>query len=56
MYKALVFEAVVCMLLLPAPLALGSKRLGLKHEKGRLTVDEVGEPGRAGSVDEGVHG
>ncbi|KAF2276726.1 MFS general substrate transporter [Westerdykella ornata] len=43
MYRALVFQACVAMVVLPCPLALGVKRLGLAHEKGRLRMDEAGE-------------
>ena len=40
MYNALVFQAVVCMVILPLPLMLGVKRLGLASGEGRLRVDE----------------
>lgn len=40
MYRSLVFQAVVALVVLPLPLALGVKKLGLDHEKGRLRVDE----------------
>ncbi|KAF2020761.1 MFS general substrate transporter [Aaosphaeria arxii CBS 175.79] len=40
MYNALVFQAAIALAVLPLPLALGIKKFGLKHEKGRLRVDE----------------
>jgi FLVCR family MFS transporter 7 len=40
MYNALVFEAVVAMVVLPLPLMLGVGRLGLATGEGRLKVDE----------------
>ncbi|OAL52374.1 MFS general substrate transporter [Pyrenochaeta sp. DS3sAY3a] len=40
MYKALVFQAVVSLVVLPLPLMLGIKKLGLAHREGRLTLDE----------------
>ncbi|KAF1930002.1 MFS general substrate transporter [Didymella exigua CBS 183.55] len=40
MYNALVFEAVVGMVVLPLPLMLGVTRLGLASGEGRLKVDE----------------
>ncbi|KAF2642712.1 MFS general substrate transporter [Massarina eburnea CBS 473.64] len=40
MYNALVFQAVVSLVVLPFPLALGMKRLGLAHGEGRLALDE----------------
>jgi MFS family permease len=40
MYKALVFQAIVALVVLPLPLCLGIKKLGLAHEKGRLRMDE----------------
>ncbi|KAF2874521.1 major facilitator superfamily domain-containing protein, partial [Massariosphaeria phaeospora] len=43
MYNSLVFQAVVAMVFLPVPLALGVKRLGLAHGAGRLQMDEHGE-------------
>ncbi|KAH6633101.1 major facilitator superfamily domain-containing protein [Boeremia exigua] len=49
MYNALVFEAVVGMVVLPLPLMLGIKKLGLAIGEGRLTVDEH----REGEVLEG---
>ncbi|KAL5115899.1 hypothetical protein ACEQ8H_006215 [Pleosporales sp. CAS-2024a] len=45
MYNALVFQAVAVILVLPLPLMLGFKRLGLHLGKGRLKVDEQGEAG-----------
>ncbi|KAF2657942.1 MFS general substrate transporter [Lophiostoma macrostomum CBS 122681] len=53
MFRALVFEAVVALAVLPLPLCLGVKRLGLRHEKGRLRVDERGEGGGVGVDGEG---
>lgn len=40
MFNALIFQAVVAMVVLPLPLMLGIKRLGFAHGKGRLRVDE----------------
>lgn len=40
MYRALVFQGAIALGILPLPLMLGIKRLGLAHGKGRLTVDE----------------
>jgi FLVCR family MFS transporter 7 len=40
MYRALVFQAVLGMIVLPLPLMLGIKRFGLSHGKGRLKIDE----------------
>jgi len=40
MYYSLVFQAVVALAILPLPLALGIKRLGLETKRGRLTRDE----------------
>lgn len=45
MYNALVFQGVFAMLVLPLPLMLGIERLGLKHGKGRLLVDEHRDEG-----------
>jgi FLVCR family MFS transporter 7 len=51
MYNALVFQAVVAMVIAPLPLAMGIKRLGLGDGKvaGRLKVDIH----REGMVEEG---
>jgi len=43
MYNALVFQAVVAMAVLPLPLMLGIKRLGLASGQARLKLDETGE-------------
>lgn len=51
MYNALVFEACVALAVLPLPLCLGIKRLGLNHEKGRLRVDEHRGSGEVGEED-----
>jgi hypothetical protein len=40
MFNALIFEAVVGMVILPLPLMLGVKKLGLATGEGRLKVDE----------------
>ncbi|KAH7396621.1 major facilitator superfamily domain-containing protein [Phaeosphaeria sp. MPI-PUGE-AT-0046c] len=40
MFNSLIFQAVVAMVVLLAPLMLGIKRLGFAHGKGRLRVDE----------------
>lgn len=51
MYRALVFEAALSMLVLPLPLMLGIKRFGLAQGKGRLTLDERGDGGGHGVVE-----
>ncbi|KAF2749855.1 MFS general substrate transporter [Sporormia fimetaria CBS 119925] len=43
MYRALVFQAVVALVVLPLPLCLGVERLGLGQKEGRLRMDETGE-------------
>ncbi|KAJ4295208.1 hypothetical protein N0V90_007218 [Kalmusia sp. IMI 367209] len=40
MFRALVFQGALSLAVLPLPLMLGIKRLGLAHGKGRLRVDE----------------
>ncbi|CAO2655813.1 Nn.00g046160.m01.CDS01 [Neocucurbitaria sp. VM-36] len=40
MYRSLIFQAVISLVVLPLPLMLGIKRLGLSHGEGRLKVDE----------------
>jgi FLVCR family MFS transporter 7 len=40
MYRALVFQAIIAMVVLPLPLMLGIKRLGLSHGEARLKLDE----------------
>lgn len=45
MYYSLVFQAVVAMVVLPLPMALGVKRLGMSHGEGRLMVDQHREEG-----------
>ncbi|KAF2812469.1 MFS general substrate transporter [Mytilinidion resinicola] len=54
MYRALVFEAVVACVVMPMPLALGVKRLGLGAGavKGRLRLDEAGEEAAEGERQE----
>ena len=47
MYNALVFQAVIALAVLPFPMVLGIKRLGLQHGEGRLRVDEHREGGNA---------
>jgi hypothetical protein len=51
MFWALVFQAVVSLAVLPLPLVLGVRRLGLVQKEGRLRQDESGD-----SVVEGVWG
>jgi FLVCR family MFS transporter 7 len=55
MYRALVFQAVMAMVVLPVPLMLGIKRLGLAHGEARLILDEHrdagGDAGVEGSAD-----
>jgi FLVCR family MFS transporter 7 len=48
MFRALVFQAVVSLVVLPLPFVLGIRRLGLATEEGRLVKDQHG-----GSVVEG---
>ncbi|RYN15787.1 hypothetical protein AA0119_g12889 [Alternaria tenuissima] len=43
MFWALVFQAVVCALVLPLPLMLGVKRLGFASREGRLKKDVDGD-------------
>ncbi|KAH7093126.1 major facilitator superfamily domain-containing protein [Paraphoma chrysanthemicola] len=50
MYNALVFQAVVGMVVLPLPLMLGIKRFRLAHGEGRLRLDEHREEGGDGVV------
>ncbi|KAK7529336.1 major facilitator superfamily domain-containing protein [Phyllosticta citricarpa] len=47
MWKALIFEAVVAVAVLPAPLLLGVKRLGFgeSRKEGRIEADEVEREG-----------
>jgi FLVCR family MFS transporter 7 len=52
MYNALVFQAVVAMAVLPLPLMLGIRRLGLAHGEARLQVDEH----RGGAEGEAIEG
>ncbi|KAF2003716.1 MFS general substrate transporter [Amniculicola lignicola CBS 123094] len=51
MYNSLVFQAVVALVVLPLPMCLGVKRLGLGDVKGRLRVDEhLESEGEGGDV------
>ncbi|KAG9188945.1 hypothetical protein G6011_05813 [Alternaria panax] len=43
MFWALVFQAVVCAVVLPLPLMLGVERLGFKSKEGRLRKDVDGD-------------
>ena len=43
MFNALVFQAIVGLAVLPLPLMLGVKRLGLATSEGRLRKDEDGD-------------
>lgn len=52
MFRALVFQGALALAVLPLPLMLGIKRLGLAHGEGRLKVDEH----RNESVVEGEEG
>lgn len=52
MFRALVFQGALAMAVLPLPLMLGIKRLGLAHGEGRLRMDEH----RNSSVAEGEEG
>jgi FLVCR family MFS transporter 7 len=52
MYNALVFQAVVGMVVLPLPSMLGIKRLGLAHGEGRLKVDEHRDAGEEAGVED----
>lgn len=40
MFRALIFQGALALAILPLPLMLGIKRLGLAHGEGRLLVDE----------------
>jgi FLVCR family MFS transporter 7 len=51
MYNALVFQAVVAMAVLPLPLMLGIRRLGLAHGEARLKVDEHRDAAEGETVD-----
>jgi FLVCR family MFS transporter 7 len=51
MYKALVFQAVMAMLVLPVPLMLGIKRLGMAPGEARLILDEHRETGGDAGVE-----
>ncbi|KAF2130349.1 MFS general substrate transporter [Dothidotthia symphoricarpi CBS 119687] len=54
MFNALVFQAVVALAVLPLPLMLGIKRLGLAGGEGRLRVDEHREGSVGGESEGGV--
>jgi FLVCR family MFS transporter 7 len=51
MYRALVFQAVVAMMVLPLPLMLGIRKLGLESGAGRLRMDEHRDEGGEGVVE-----
>jgi FLVCR family MFS transporter 7 len=51
MYTALVFQAVIAMLVLPLPLVLGVERFGLTQGEGRLGVDEQREGGEVEAME-----
>lgn len=53
MYDALIFQGALALCILPLPLALGIKRLGLSHGEGRLQVDEHRERTGDGEGQEG---
>ena len=53
MFKALVFQGALALAVLPLPLMLGIKRLGMAHREGRLTVDEHSRNSEMGG-EEGV--
>lgn len=53
MFKALVFQAVVTLAVLPLPLMLGIRKLGLAHGEGRLKLDEHRD---GNSIQEGTAG
>ncbi|CAN9149357.1 unnamed protein product [Alternaria alternata] len=52
MFWALVFQAVVCALVLPLPLMLGVERLGFASREGRLKKDVDGDSVVVGGVGE----
>ncbi|KAF4312425.1 Major facilitator superfamily domain-containing protein 7 [Botryosphaeria dothidea] len=58
MWRALIFQAVVAVAVLPAPLLLGVRRFGLGagHRKGRMEVEDADERGAGvvGEEDEGT--
>ncbi|EOD50176.1 putative cell surface receptor mfs transporter protein [Neofusicoccum parvum UCRNP2] len=58
MWRALIFQAVVAVAVLPAPLLLGVRRLGLGagHRKGRMEVEDAEERGAVQETDGGVGG
>jgi len=43
MYSALVFQAIVALTVLPLPMMLGVRRLGLSQNESRLKLDEHGD-------------
>jgi FLVCR family MFS transporter 7 len=47
----LVFQAVVAMIVLPLPLMLGIRKLGLESGAGRLRMDEHRDEGGEGVVE-----
>lgn len=51
MFNSLIFQAVVAMVVLPAPLMLGIKRLGFAHGRGRLRVDEHRDAAEGAAVE-----
>lgn len=58
MWRALIFQAVVAVAVLPAPLLLGVRRLGLGagHRKGRMEVEDAEERGAVQETDGGAGG
>ncbi|KAF4536821.1 Cell surface receptor MFS transporter protein [Lasiodiplodia theobromae] len=55
MWRALIFQAVVALAVLPAPLLLGVRRLGLGagHRKGRMEAEDAEERGEVEESGEG---
>ncbi|KAL1651940.1 hypothetical protein SLS58_000063 [Diplodia intermedia] len=58
MWRALVFQAVVALAVLPAPLLLGVRRLGLGagRRRGRMEAEDAGERGPVAEEEEGGSG
>lgn len=54
MFRALAFQGAIALAVLPMPLMLGVKRLGLAHGEGRLQVDEHRNPSAAQGEEEGA--
>lgn len=51
MYNALVFQAVMALVVLPLPMILGLRKFGLAQDEARWRLDEHGESAVEGSTD-----